>query len=171
MFRSVERETRRAVGYPHRWLLNGSPFSVARTMLFYWHSTWRRDNRCCSLSTVCVRHFINFVLLYLKVFCEDVGAADFIYSERNFADSEQWEPAYIPTWCYICEYIDLELMFALPRVLNLEIRSGLVSRYHCRLVILEVSGSNLGRNAAYPSADFCVVLPPPLNQVPGKKAD
>ena len=130
----VLRETRRAVGYPHRCLLNGSPFSVARTIVFYWHSKCRRDNRCCSLSTVCVRHFINFELLYLNMFCEDVGAPDFVYSERNFASSEQWESAYIPTWCYICEYIDLELMFALPWVLNLEIRSGLVSRYHSRLV-------------------------------------
>lgn len=128
------RETRRAVGYPRRWLLNGSPFSVARTIVFYWHSTWRGDNRCCSLSTVYVSHFINFVLLYLNVFCEDVGAADFVYSEWNFAGSEQWEPAYIPTWCYMCEYLDLELMFVLRRVLNLEIRSGLGSRYHCRLV-------------------------------------
>jgi hypothetical protein len=156
----VLRETRRAVGYPHRWLLNGSPFSVARTIVFYWHSTWRRDNHCCSLSTVCVRHFINFVLLCLNVFCEDVGAADFVYSERNFAGSEQWEPAYIPTWCYICEYIDLELMFALPRVLrNTERVSVAVPFYAC---ILEVSVWNLSRNAAYPSAEFCVVLPPPL---------
>jgi hypothetical protein len=64
------------VGYPHRCLLNCSPFSVARTIVFYWHSTCRRDNRCCSLSTVCVRHFINFELLNLNMFCEDVGAPD-----------------------------------------------------------------------------------------------
>jgi hypothetical protein len=96
------RETRTTVGCPHRRLLNGSPCTV----VFYWHSTWLGDSRCCvcsvrcayvvSLTSYCFTGMRSLRLWELKTLLTYEGVLLVINNESQH--SYRRDVTYVKTW-------------------------------------------------------------------------